>query len=54
MMQPQQVPTSSSAVQSADESTDGWQLKIGYRKVPVLPFTVSNTGPQRVCATESD
>jgi len=54
MMQPQQVPTSSSAVQSADESTDGWQLKIGYRKVPVLPFTVSNTGPQRVCATESE
>lgn len=34
------------AAASADSSADGWQLKPNYSKTPLLPFTVTNVGPQ--------
>ena len=34
------------AAASADSSADGCQLKPDYSKTPLLPFTVTNVGPQ--------
>jgi len=39
---------------SADSSVNGWQLKPNYSKSPLLPFTVTNVGPQHPDTVETE
>jgi len=48
------VASDDATATSADSSADGWQLKPNYSKSPLLPFTVTNVGPQHPDTVETE